>query len=218
MGVCVHARGAIGRVALMGALLACLASCGGQSGSAQPTVTQTMVYVPTVQPSSPAPSVSGGDASTIEGRLATCRELRYFDLAPVTTGNSTVAGGVLGQWFRANESNDDPRWVGCVVEDPSNELGMYIASTHLLTGMVEGGVRPADGSGPERTIEVRATDPQQVEGNWVNVTETMNLHVVFHALAPYKTGFVFLKGLQITARKVVIHGTDLGPGGTYGTM
>lgn len=75
-----------------------------------------------------------------------------------------------------------------------------------------------DGTGPERTIEVQATDRQQVEGNWVNVTETMNLHVVFHELAPYKTGFFFLQGLQITARKVVIDGTDLGSGGTYGTM
>ncbi len=216
-----YSRARIVRGAAAGFLtVACLASCGGQDqAAAPPTVTQTVVVGPPTSASAATSAPEPGEATpanTLESRAAACRELKYYNLSPATEKNVTISAYIVWRWYLANQGNDDPRWLGCLVEDPTSALGQYVASTHLLTELDKA---PADrlGKGSERTFSTELIDRQQLDGNWVNVTESVTLHVVFHRLPPYSQGVWLLRGMHITARST-IDGGDLGPGGTYGTM
>ncbi|TCC21655.1 hypothetical protein [Kribbella sindirgiensis] len=208
-------------VMLSAAVLAAVfvASCGGEGQAGPPTVTQTVVVGPPTSAPTTSYAPEPGEttpADTLESRAVACRELKYYNLSPVTEKNADINAYIVWRWYLANQSNDDPRWLGCVVEDPTSPLGQYVASTHLFSDVAKPPEGPY-GMGSERTFVTQLIDRQQLDGNWVNVVEQAKVHMVFHRLPPYTQGVWLLRGVEITARSTLDSG-DMGPGGTYGTM
>lgn len=191
-----------------------LAACGASQPTApQPTAEQTYVIV---VPTSEAPTVTGDDQSTTNGRLTTCRQLKYMTLIAPTEINVRIAEVVVARWALATTNKADPRYMGCVVEDPSSAVGTYLMSTYLISDVVP----PIDpswnqGEGLERVFEAKVLDQREVQGNATNIEQMVRFHVVFVKHPGFELGWWLIRGLALIPGGDETSTTD---GTVYGTM